>query len=994
MPYANPELRHFNGLFQQANSFNVPDGALEIARNVVITSDDVIEKVRGFYQYLDPSPDTINQTFQYQKTVLLAMTNKIVYLTETGTDPNFVGVKNALTGINFTITAPRRSRSVESNKNFYFTTDQGVGKLEAFNGAVQRSGIPPGLDIRGRFLAENGVLDGASQVGYRAVFGRQDSNSNLLLGAPGEIFIFNNQGFTLKPYTSTGAGPYTITVDNSPDLHNLVTGMIADVSNATVSAANGSFAVTVTTPTQFTYVTSVNPMSGTLSWSATRSARIEVTIPRELTANAGYFVQIYRTKPASGTPQPQFYLVTQHTLTAAEITAGVMVFDDDVEDFLLSAGLYTNPNSAEGPRATNDRAPMCNDIGVFKNFMLFANCQLRQTINLDIVDTSQLNYGDYVDIMVGATTRRYRARAGVGNQTVAAISVAGAGNITITYTAHGGILGDTVYISSVVGTLPAGFYVISNVTANTFDINAPSFTASALDFSFVFNLGGDYLWFLDLINVSVGVQLRNSAQGLVRAINRDPTDLIYAIYVSLPDGVPGEMRLDGQGFDGAINLRASSTQAGTAFSPILPTSFGTVFSSGDQQPSAIYMAKISEPEAVPRLQFILIGSSSKKILRIFALKDSIIVIKEDGVYRVTGDFPDPNILGITLIDSTIIGINDNAASLINNQVAFLSNQGACLVTNAGVQLISRRIEDIIQPIVGTTYAQTLGGSLSYETERLWLLSTVEPQGTSLGTTYIYNVINGSWTTMDQTFQTGFIGPADRLYLVTAGNKLLRERKEFTRLDYSGQNYNVTVTSTSANTAIITSTVAVPEEGDILLEGNVIYRIIAVTALPGNSFQLTFGRAVGLSTGAHILYSGYTSIIEFSPIHGGEVGLSKQFAQFQMHLRYSALTRAVIGFSNNYYGADSETTWSSDTISPTSDGGWGDLPWGLFPWGLEDTINLQYTSREAPIVRVYVPLFTQRGTYLKPKITHKTAGEPMVIQAVTLSVKPYRERTSR
>lgn len=51
MAYSYPEIRTFSGLFLQQNSFDVPDGAMEVAENVVIQNDNQISKLFGFYTY-------------------------------------------------------------------------------------------------------------------------------------------------------------------------------------------------------------------------------------------------------------------------------------------------------------------------------------------------------------------------------------------------------------------------------------------------------------------------------------------------------------------------------------------------------------------------------------------------------------------------------------------------------------------------------------------------------------------------------------------------------------------------------------------------------------------------------------------------------------------------------------------------------------------------------------------------------------------------------
>src|SRR4029077_8887169 len=89
----------------------------------------------------------VYQLFAYQNRLLILQPGTLSY-DSTG---SFVWLGNA--GI--AVLAPYSSgipgasiyvRGVEANKNFYLTTESGVLKLAAYNGAVTYAGVPTGLD--------------------------------------------------------------------------------------------------------------------------------------------------------------------------------------------------------------------------------------------------------------------------------------------------------------------------------------------------------------------------------------------------------------------------------------------------------------------------------------------------------------------------------------------------------------------------------------------------------------------------------------------------------------------------------------------------------------------------------------------------------------------------------------------------------------------------------------------------------------------------------
>ncbi len=1011
MPNSYPEVKTFRGLYLQKNSFTVPDGAMEIANNCILYQDNRISKTRGFYNYFVPGSGTLNNVFFYQDKLLAVYLTKLVYYTDTGVAPNLTGTENTLSGATVAISSPRSSRSVQASNNFYFTTDNGVLKIDAYNGKIYESGIPPGLDISAILLADNGWFDGDSQAAVRVVFGRRDANANLLLGAPSEQLVLTNSAVANVSYTVSGGGPYTITV-TSP-LHNLVSGMTVSVTASTGSPVVpvGDYTVTVVDANTYTFsVTGTAPENAkALTYKVGRTIQLEFSIPSEITtASDMYFFQYYRTSPslsAAVVPTPDYRLVEERILTAAEITARRVFYVDDIDEVLVSTApeLYTNPNSREGEAQANAKPPKADDVTLFKNCVIYAKATTRHAIQVNLIDAGTLANNDYVEIKVAATTRRYVARTGVGNTNVATKTLSySTPTLTITYTAHGLNAGDSVYISNAVGTGTAvsGLYAISNVMANSFDITQLGVTTiTYLEFEGVTVSGGYYMFTLDNTSSSISAQLRNTARGFVKAVNRDASSLIYASYVSTINDVPGQMGFQAKGFGDPIYFRANTITAGSSFLPALPDSFITgnqVFSANENKPNSIFVSKVGEPEAVPIENEYVAGSRNAKIFRVFALRDSVIILKGDGVFRMTGDSPAN--FNITAIDNTIFCVSANSGALLNNQVYFLANQGVCLATESSTQILSReKIEDVIIPIVGKSDIEVQTGSVAYESERTYKLSTIGPNQTTKTVSYIYNFVNDSWTTFDQLFIQGVIGPNDTQYLITSSNIIKKERKTQTRIDFCGQNYPVTITAVSSSkmSATVTSSSVVPAEGDVILKADVFSRIKTVTSLGSSVYTLTFRTVCNLTAADSLnLYQGYETDIDFAPFHAGQVGLMKQFSQMQLHTRTPSITRLEISYSGYSYGGSETTIWELSSVRDSGNLGWGQFPWGFEPWGQADAINIAQGTQPASPIRTFIPIFQQRNTFIKTRIKHREAGESLDIQALDYAVRPYKERVSR
>jgi len=992
------EIKDFSGLHLQANSLVVPDGAMEEALNCVIRNDGIVSRRRGFYEVFDPQTVIANRLINFDENlVMISESDGAFHFTETGTAPNKTLVDVDNNGVAFTATN-RRVNFTQANKNTYFTSNEGVMKLESYDGEVKQSGIPPALDIRGTFLAENGPI-GLGQMAYRLLFALRDSNDNLLLGSPGDSLVLTNFGVDGSSYTNPSANIVRVTT-SAP--HNLTTGMAVFITTATDGGINGLYTVTVISNVIYEFNKGSAVTVGNLDYFVSRSSRLEFSVPQEITdASAGYFYRLYRSSNSGDeniSPFGDYRLVVEKKLTSTEISTGVAFYEDNLlTDDLLGEELYTNENSQEGELQANDRAPIALDVTTYKGYVAYGNVRTRHTIAFNVIDPLVIVAAQYVEVKVGGVTRRYVFRGGVGNSTVSATG-AGTGTITVTYTAHGMINGDQIRISKITGTAPEGLYAIAGVTANTFTFSSPGNTATALDFQGVRNAALDGIVAFDKANASKSVRIRSTALFLVKAINRDATSEVYARYTSAIDDVPGKIRLTSAGFGDPIELRASNDATGSLFEPVFTTAFADTVSDNDELPHVVYFSKSFRPEGVPSTNYFEIGARNKAILRVEALQDSLIILKQDGVFRITGD----SISSFTVapVDTTIEIINGAIADKLQNQIVTMSNQGIVAISESSVELISRKIEDVIQPILGLIETTSVGCAFGSESDRLLIVSTIAPGQNELTVTWVYNILNQTWTQWDTLIIDGVVGPFDTIYMITKDGLLTKERKNFTKIDYCDQNFDITVDSVDSDLmgANITSVVAFPEAGDIIVKNSTITRIRSVTDLTGNQYRLIFGNSTNIEAAdTPILYDGFLARVVMSPFHGGVKSALKQFSECHVHFRTHGITKATLDFRGQYYNSAGEFDWLDNKVldgKSSAGGGWGLDPWGQFPWGNVDSDLLQYGTQSILAIRMLVPILAARNPFIQLKFEHKEAAEPLEIQAITWLVRTYGTRFSR
>jgi len=243
-------------------------------------------------------------------------------------------------------------------------------------------------------------------------------------------------------------------------------------------------------------------------------------------------------------------------------------------------------------------------------------------------------------------------------------------------------------------------------------------------------------------------------------------------------------------------------------------------SSNEEQPHRVYHSKFQQPEAVPLLNYLDIGATDKKILRIFPLRDSLFVFKEDGLFRISGEVAP---FTVALFDSSCILLAPDSVAVSNNQVYGWTTQGVSTITEAGVNIISRAIDTEILKKASSQFTnfKTATWGVGYESDNSYTVyTTAETTDTRATIGFRYSNLTNSWTTVDKTATAGILNPADDKLYLGAGNTnyLEKERKEFTRYDYADRELPFQLVNTALSGASITlSTVSGLAVGDVVVQ---------------------------------------------------------------------------------------------------------------------------------------------------------------------------------
>lgn len=312
-------------------------------------------------------------------------------------------------------------------------------------------------------------------------------------------------------------------------------------------------------------------------------------------------------------------------------------------------------------------------------------------------------------------------------------------------------------------------------------------------------------------------------------------------------------------------------------------------SQNEVKPNRIYYSKQQQPEAVPIVNFLDAGATNKAILRIFPLRDSLFIFKEDGLFRISGETTDS--LFLSLFDSSCIVVAPDSVDIANNVIYAFTRQGISNVTEAGATTISRPIDTVVQVISSDNYPgfSTATWGLGYESDNSFLMATVsKPEDVIASIIYRYSNLTNTWTTFDLSTTCGIINSNDDKLYMGAGDVAFieQERKTFTRLDYADREVESQINSnTVTGLSIHLPSVTNFQVGDVIVQEQYLtnYKynsllqkldidltvgVVNITAISQSGTQLTItANNHNLSTsGSYVTIQNNTSIPSINGVY--------------------------------------------------------------------------------------------------------------------------------
>ena len=507
-------------------------------------------------------------------------------------------------------------------------------------------------------------------------------------------------------------------------------------------------------------------------------------------------------------------------------------------------------------------------------------------------------------------------------------------------------------------------------------------------------------------------KIQATAKSLVRVINRDPNNnLVYTHYSS------GVLDAAGKGLIrirevtlGAFSITANSTSVGESFKDVLPTSGETFASEDNTIPNGLVYSKVLEPDAVPRSNLILVGNKNKPIQRIIALKTSLLIIKEDGVFKLSGNTP--NTFVLAPLDLAVSCKFPNAVALLNDSAYCLSVQGILKISEGGTMVTSYPIEDRIKNIASYAGCDRFSFAIASEENRRLILFTQKDSGDrGAKIAWVYNYLTKEWTTWSKEVNCGISLQGKRdIYLGhTLDKYVLKERNGVSARnasDYRDEDIQVTVTNVATATVdgntvsqlTITYDYYVPftagfsfTDGDYSGAGlpelwhyPETAAISSIVSSSDTSYVINLDSNIGPMKGTKQWVSiPIDSVVKWAPDNVGLSEYPKQFTYATITMESSTSLTNELGFYSDGVPA---AEWVGDIVLNTPLG-FGKGAWGSSAWGNEESVAL------VPLTSA-VPRQHQRCRELTVMFRHRQANEEFNIESIALRYKMYKGKLVR
>lgn len=765
--------------------------------------------------------------------------------------------------------------------------------------------------------------------------------------------------------------------------------------------------------------------------NATGSARrLNAIVRLPLNCEANDVIEVYRSKTVSGDVDvaDELYYAGEYQLVAADITRTyAQNVTETCTDLNLGAALYTNA-SQEGILKANSPPPSGLTTAQWGSCAWFGHAIAVPSLVLTLNRTDGA-FGDTVPYFGRHTTGVTSTNIIVGSTTV---TVAAGGHLDI-------YIGQCLTFDGIApGAADAVFAAGTTVTDYNTTTGVITFSPAAIGL-----LGaGAPLYLHDTIRIGsnagysnyyaagtqgTALQLHYDSTGITATAQESKEELVVRNLVNknatraaasngsaghmiypVPNGNSGgTFIVRGDGSLSTITVAVSSvndfTGATNPIQAITPaqswnSGLGTAVSNGDYY-HRVYYSKPDEPEACPETNYLNIGKSTARVLKLVPLRDSLLVFKEDGIWRISGSPPDD--WRVDLVSEDYRLVHSRMVTVYEDLAYAWTNKGIVTVSAYGdITKIDTPIHDQVESVYLNNYdsllvpTDTVASTMHAVThERLGLVIFQMPDpssetadyaggfgGSSTPYTdkkcYCYCPATSAWfsweVTANGTTASMFHRQSGKLYFARRGKSEVRKENlgayQADPSAYYDEAYSVTLSATSGvtTTCAVGSTNYTIKPGDFINQSGQTYRIVSASGT-----TLTMDRA-GLVNGAATAQEVAVVTLQWHPQVSADPSVGARWMEMAIHLD------AV------------DTAGGSTAVDIIRTGGSGDADI------VDRTSDMAFPLEQyyRPVIRAWLPKQLSRSNTLAPLVMFFTRTAYWKINGITLESQVTSEKGRR
>lgn len=917
MPPMQAVVRTAKGIFTQYNPLHeIQEGAVAEAKNCYIDRDGTYGPRRGFDRYGDQfQPSTL---FEFDDTLLGLEGSTIKY------DSDGLGTWVAWPSSWAPPESDVRMRHLQARTALYLLASTGVYYTEDITDEAIRAGLATGLDVE---TVPNGGSEGwltpDAQVGYRVVWGRLTPYGTLQLGAPSMRKVEVNSWNVGLSWTASGS---TVTVTQTS--HGYTNGDYIDAQNLSPNDATPNTGeITVTGANTYTYESGTPSASGTGDFARIENVLVRFSCPEDL--QYGDFYEIYRTALSSGD--------TKDPGDEHKRIARVIVNDNAVAPVSVSmTGTGTTVTvtlNAHG-FSQGDVVIMSNvSVGGFENGEHEITAVTTNTFTYDVASAPASGTGDcklLTETHVDGLDPSFLSDPLYTNPTQEEITQA---NTRPPWAKTFCLWKNRIWY----GNTKREHYLdiqLTDTTGLVAGTSSLTLTLGGSSETYTFASAVDYYddeFLLDTTSTTEAEKIRNTMESFCSVVNRC-SSYFYAWYTSGIDDSPGMVTIEARDLNtAAFSLTCNAAATSTVFEPDIPTSGTNLYSDNFRLLNGVYYSKSNQPHAVPDGNFNEdLGDPSKEVLRLIPTRDSILVVKEDGIFRISGD--SDRTFTFRALDTTVFARAPETWVGLDNAVWGLSTKGVLRVTESGTELMSKPNEPEIEELLVHSSFETLSHAVGYESEGLYILyAPEESTDTNCTVAYVYKAdASAGPTTWHREVQAAHVLFNEQKLFVVSGDSddhVFQERKNYNDQDYMDEELDLSVDSVDTyehetlgtrSKVRVTfpvsgtlNTEMVPKEGDLFRYTPLSLpysKILSAENVAADTYDFELADYFpGLSTGAGTITRSISCELKWHPEAADSATVLKTFSFLQIYFSRPIISRADVVFQSDVMDAETHTT---------------------------------------------------------------------------------------